>query len=72
MLGSRFIGELFVDGKRYTDPDGWLTGVSDNRMANVVKLLDSYVNEKLLRLWMAEHKVEFHITDRKLNQTHII
>ena len=72
MLGARYVGELFADGKRLTDPDGWLTGVADNSKAAVMRSLHSYIEAKLVPMWIAEHHVEFHILDRQTNQTIVI
>lgn len=72
MLGARFTGEIFVDSKRWDDPDGWLTGVTDNNKRSVIRSLDLYVRTKLLPRWMAEHRLEFHITDRDNGETIII
>lgn len=72
MLGARFVGEIYADGKRLTDPNGWLTGVSENTKHGVMKYLHSYVNTVLVPRWIAEHHVEFHILDRKTNETIVI
>lgn len=72
MLGARFVGEIYADGKRLTDPDGWLTGVAENTKHDVLKHLHNYVECKLVPRWIAEHNVEFHILDRKTNETIVI
>ena len=68
MLGARFVGEIYADGERLTDPDGWLTGVAENTKCGVIRHLRNYVTEKLIPRYIAEHNVEFHILDRKTNE----
>ena len=72
MLGVRFVGEIYTDEKRLTDPNGWLTGVADNNKRQVIKWLSHYIESTLVPKWIAEHKVEFHILDRETNETIII
>lgn len=72
MLGARYTGEIYADGKRLTDPDGWLTGVADGSKAAVMRHLHHYVDMKLVPRWIAEHHVEFHILDRKTNKKIVI
>lgn len=72
MLGARFTGEIYADGKRLTDPNVWLTGVADNNKHQVMKWLHHYVESTLVPKWIAEHQVEFHILDRKTNELIII
>lgn len=72
MLGARFVGEIYTDGKRLDDPDGWLTGVADSSKAAVMRHLHLYVESKLVPRWIAEHHVEYHILDRQTNETIVI
>ena len=72
MLGARFVGEVYADGKRLTDPDGWLTGVAENTKHGVMKHLHNYVYEKLVPAYISEHHVEYHIIDRITGETIII
>lgn len=72
MLGKRYIGEIYADGHRLTDPNGWLSGVADNNKHQVIKWLHHYIESTLVPMWIAEHKVEFHIFDRATNEKIII
>ena len=72
MTGARFEGEIYADGKRLTDPDGWLTAVADNTKHAVIKDLKKYVELRLFPKWIVEHNVEFHILDRKTNEIIVI
>ena len=70
MLGARYTGILYVDGQAFYNQ--LINGVADNSKKAVIKELHDMVINHLLPEWMAEHKVEYHITDRKTKETIII
>lgn len=63
MIGARYTGRIICDGKEFTND--LIHGDSDNSKRQLVKRLMGEVHEYLIPKWMAEHKLEIHITDRK-------
>lgn len=70
MLGSRFTGIIFVDGKEFHNE--LIDGVADNTKKKVFTELHKQMMNYLVPQWIAQHKVEFHITDRQTNKTFIL
>ena len=70
MLGARYVGRVFCDGKEFTN--NAIHGDSDNNKRQLVKRLMVEVHEYMVPRWIAEHKLEIHITDRKTGETIVI
>lgn len=62
MLGSRFTAHVYVNGKIFTNQ--LVHGDSDNNKKTLISRVMNNFKSVMLPKWMAENKVELHLTDR--------
>ena len=71
MLGARYTGVVYVDGKHFTHPNR-LMGTADNNRNKVLRELRQNVRETLTSDYIGSRTIEFHVCDRKAKQVETV
>jgi len=71
MLGARYTGVVYVDGKHFTHPNR-LMGAADNNHNKVLRELRQNVCEAFTSDYISSYDIKFHVCDRKTKQVETI